>query len=44
MNEQKQDTTPEQRLSNEKEILEIGIPGDAFLKQPWTDLAGKGKK
>ena len=44
LNEQKQDTTPEQRLSNEKEILEIGIPGDAFLKQPWTDLAGKEKK
>jgi len=44
LNEQKQNTTPEQRLNNEKEILKIGIPGDAFLKQPWTDLAGKEKK
>ena len=37
LNEQGLDTTPEKRLANEKKMLEIGIPGDAFLKQPWSD-------
>ena len=37
LNEQGLDTTPEQRLENEKKMLEIGIPGDSFLKQPWSD-------
>ena len=37
LNEQSLDTTPEQRLENEKKILELGMPGDAFLKQPWSD-------
>ena len=37
LNEQGLDTTPEQRLENERKMLEIGIPGDAFLKQPWSD-------
>lgn len=37
LNEQNLDTTPEKRLENEKKILKVGIPGDAFLKQPWSD-------
>ena len=37
LNEQNLETTPEQRLENEKKILELGMPGDAFLKQPWSD-------
>jgi pSer/pThr/pTyr-binding forkhead associated (FHA) protein len=37
LNEQGLDTTPEKRLENEKKILSAGIPGDAFLKQPWSD-------
>jgi pSer/pThr/pTyr-binding forkhead associated (FHA) protein len=37
LNEQGLDTTPEQRMENEKKMLQIGIPGDAFLKQPWSD-------
>ena len=37
LNEQGLDTTPEKRLENEKKMLELGIPGDSFLKQPWAD-------
>ena len=37
LNEQGLDTTPEQRLENEIKMLELGIPGDSFLKQPWSD-------
>ena len=37
INEQNMDTTPEKHLENEKKILLLGIPGDAFLKQPWAD-------
>ena len=37
LNEQSLDTTPEQRMENEKKILTIGIPGDALMKQPWSD-------
>ena len=44
LGERKQDSTPEQQLANEKEIMRLGIPGDAFLKQPWTDQIGKEKK
>lgn len=43
LNERSQNSSPELRLANEKEILAIGIPGDAFLKQPWTDLVRGGK-
>jgi pSer/pThr/pTyr-binding forkhead associated (FHA) protein len=37
LNEQSLDTTPEQRIENEKKIIRTGIPGDALLKQPWAD-------
>ena len=43
LNERNLNGSPEQRLANEKEILAIGIPGDAFLKQPWTDLVAREK-
>lgn len=43
LNEQNQNSSPERRLANEKKILAIGIPGDAFLKQPWTDLVERKK-
>lgn len=35
--QQNSDATPEQVLYNEKKLLQLGIPGDSFLKQPWTD-------
>jgi len=44
LNEQGLETTPEQRLENEKKILRVGIPGDAFLKQPWADQIPAGKE
>ena len=44
LNEQGLDATPEKRLENEKKILSVGIPGDAFLKQPWSDRVPTAKK
>lgn len=35
--QQNSEATPEQVIRNEKRMLELGIPGDSFLKQPWTD-------
>ena len=43
INESSQEATPEQVIANEKKILEIGIPGDSFLKQPWSDRGVKGQ-
>lgn len=34
---QRNNDSTEQVIRNEKRILELGIPGDPFLKQPWTD-------
>ena len=42
--EKNKDLTPEQVLRNERALLAEGIPGDPFLKQPWTDrFGGVGK-
>ena len=37
LSQQNNDAAPEQIIRNEKKMLELGIPGDSFLKQPWTD-------
>ena len=29
--------TPEMRIRNETKVLETGIPGDPYLRQPWND-------
>ena len=31
------DITPEQLMKVERELLELGIPGDKLISQPWTD-------
>lgn len=31
------DCTPEERRATEEEILSLGVPGDSFLRQPWSD-------
>ena len=41
LTQQSGDIAPEKIIKNEKEILELGIPGDSFLKQPWTDHLNK---
>ena len=42
--EKNKDLPPEQVLRNERALLAEGIPGDPFLKQPWTDrFGGVGK-
>ena len=41
LTQQSGDIAPEKIIQNEKEILELGIPGDSFLKQPWTDHLNK---
>lgn len=32
--------TPEQSILNQKELLKLGIPGDPFIKQVWTNYPG----
>ncbi|MBQ9367712.1 MAG: FHA domain-containing protein [Victivallales bacterium] len=31
------EVSPEKMLAAERDLLELGIPGDPFIKQPWTD-------
>ncbi len=41
--EKNQNSTPEKLLEAEQEILELGIPGDPLLKQPWADKFNRRK-
>jgi len=34
--------TPDQKIRVEEHVLAIGIPGDSYLKQPWSDRFKRG--